>query len=208
MRSFICATAFLVTAIPPAVRAGEAYGFGELAFGTKYETVLSSLIAKHQFKKSPDDSTLYNGPNSMKLTAEEMLRISNYSLGGSTFDLHMDFNQNKKFYNFMFEGRERPEKEFETQVMDDVKFLSKVFEKKYGEPDKKFRVLGQNIKEGYNSLYWKWVKDNVTIYTAVGKRNNNYYAKAVVMDEKLNKEELEFFDGKKSSAVDDAAKSF
>lgn len=150
-------------------------GFQNIMFGTAKEAALDSL------RKS--DSTIQFEKY------DDFISANRFPLGDRYFTLYLRFNKNGKFYRYSFSSRGRPANEFDPDVIEDAKYLSKIFQAKFGKPASKSKPYFPDIRQNYISYYWKWDFEKLDIYTGFSEYEGEFDASAVVTDKILEREQ-------------------
>jgi hypothetical protein len=193
---FICSLGFSEDIKPPTGFHGIPFGVSKDTFGLKWNELCSK-----DSDQNLRDAIKYED-------YENFYYVANYPLGNQTYRLTFRFNKNGRFYKYEFHSPDYPANYFETTVKSHVDYLSKVFQKKFGDPKKKYNPGLSDIKAGQVSYCWKWRFKKQTVYTGISIYESDYYATAAVSDNDLEDEHNQPLKQDNKTSIDSAASQF
>lgn len=187
--------AFLFIYSPVQAEEGQTYGFQDIPFGTSFEEMKITLQKKYE----------YGFPTVQILG--DFIKLNDFKLGNRNFDVFLQFDKDKKFYIFSFDGKGKAADHLETDVYDDLKYLNEVFESKYGKPAD---CNSPNIlKIGvYNQIICNWEHKNLSIVTTINFNEFKYNAMGMVSDKQLERAETSKNKKEKKKGAAEGAKAF
>jgi hypothetical protein len=169
-------------------------GFQNVPFGTTMKQAIDLLM------KNDSEVTLQE--------FDDFLSIKYFSIGDRYTNVYLNFNKYGKFYSYSFNSDSYSASEFDSRVIDDAIYFSKIFQKKFGNPIVKNKPQFLNIKQGFVTYFWKWGFKKYSIYTAFSEHESEYFAIATVIDKAMEKELENQINKQEDESAKKAAESF
>ncbi len=183
--------------IPSPIKAEEkiAYGFQDIPFGTSFEEVKATLQKKYEY-----------GLTTVQARSDYIV-INYLKLGNKEFDALLSFDKEMKFKSFSFTGQKKNANYLETQVYEDLDYLTDVFKNKYGNP---VACRKPNILEisSRNGMACAWKHKDLFITTGISVYEFQYYATATVGFNQLIDKDIDNNKSEKTKGAADGAKAF
>ncbi|MBD3391441.1 MAG: hypothetical protein GF418_05280 [Chitinivibrionales bacterium] len=122
-------------------------GFKNIPFGTPKQVVKELLVAEYDMeRKFPVPGAPLGSDEGVELhTIANGFILSNYELGSRTYSVRLFFNINNRFCGFLFKGQVYSKREARDDLIEDLAFLSEVFQRKYGVPGNKLVVRVDDV---------------------------------------------------------------
>jgi len=184
------------------------HGFGVVNFEDHKEKAIQKLIKKYAYKQQGDK--MIGSNNSSLNNSQKTIWITGFALGKKRkVTIWLFFNDNYKFYKYEIESEAIPVKNGKTKIKKMAEFMGKVFQTKFGPPEKKHDLSHLKLKEGYLSIYMKWKFKHNRVFIAYKLTGENTNIIASVINTRLESEKMDSSPTPKSDIhVDEAAKSF
>lgn len=193
-------------------REKEPSGFQDIKFGATLEEARAYLAEKYKMGVSP--ATPYSekvlvADNDLELHInDDVLFFVNFPLGDKKVRVFLSFNKLGHFYQYTIMGPNYSANYFDTDLQEDVRYLSKVFAERFGPPSSKFTPKYGGMREGYAAYYWKWSSRKCDIATDLNVHESEYFASASVTNRALEKEHAKAADVEEKNSVKKAAQEF
>lgn len=185
----------------------EPTGFMDIQFGSSKENAINYFIEKYHMKK--DDYGGYSGDNYFSINDYgEFISAPRFCIAETCYNLTLWFGNIDKFYSYSMRTEGVSALEFDTTLQSEVKTLSQIFREKFGEPKTKLSPGFTDIRQGYDSYFWKWPSKRFDIYTALSVYEFAYRASATIEDKKLKSEEAALEEKRKHEKIKSDANNF
>lgn len=149
-------------------------GFRKIPFGTAREEWLTSMKSRYKMKPSfplGEQWPMSGSGMNLYMTSDSVYCLTDYILGHRSYTVLFYFNSDNKFYGFRLKGDKdkRPgtasagqEQMCESgltgietkNLLEDVQFLQKVFEVKYGNPTRVLKYDTDEICRNAEKIFW------------------------------------------------------
>lgn len=169
------------------------YGFKDIPFGSSYKDVKKKLEAAY---------------GTLDAQTSRIIAYRMFDLGGKQVRAAFLFDHNYKFYMFMFQTMPKTADLIETDVYNDVQFLTEVFTNKYGKPTLCEEPRKPRILMNSTLSLCHWERKNVEISTGAYTEGFTFGAFGTVYSKKLSQEYESYEKQQKNKSAKEGAKKF
>jgi hypothetical protein len=138
-------------------------GFERIRFGTPYQTVLEEIMKMGYEPKGQGTA---------------ILAIPEHRIAGMPVQVQFFFNRNNKFCAFEIRTGKQTKERYH-KVIEVVKYMSELFQKKWGPPSQKYYPRMEELT-AYGKKYWEWNPKGYAVFTSLIRQDGQYFTKGIV----------------------------